>query len=67
MVATLIYACLRREELLWLMPDDIDWYPDTFGLIRVRAKTIGDESWQPKTKVNRAVPIRSSLRHYLDK
>jgi integrase len=33
----------------------------------VRAKTIGDESWQPKTKVNRAVPISSSLRHYLDK
>ncbi|HTW63955.1 MAG TPA: site-specific integrase [Bryobacteraceae bacterium] len=67
MVATLIYAGLRREELLWLTPDDIDWSAGTFGLIRVRAKTIGDESWQPKTKVNRAVPISSSLRHYLDK
>jgi len=67
MAATLIYAGLRREELLWLTPDDIDWSAGTFGLIRVRAKTIDDEFWQPKTKVNRAVPISSSLRHYLDK
>ena len=67
MVATLIYAGLRREELLWLTPDDIDWSAGAFGLIRVRAKTIENEFWQPKTKVNRAVPISSSLRHYLDK
>jgi integrase len=67
MVATLIYAGLRREEMLWLTPDDIDWSSGTFGLIRVRAKTVCNEFWQPKTKVNRAVPISSSLRHYLDK
>jgi integrase len=62
-----IYAGLRREELLWLTPDDIDWSAGSFGLIRVRAKTIDDAFWQPKTKVNRAVPISSSLRLYLDK
>jgi hypothetical protein len=35
-------------------------------MIRIRAKTIDGESWQPKTKVNRAVPISSTLRRYLD-
>ena len=67
MTAMLIYAGLRREELLWLTPEDIDWSAGTFGLIRVRAKTVDEEFWQPKTKVNRAVPISSSLRLYLDK
>jgi integrase len=67
MVATLIYAGLRREELLWLTPDDIDWKAGTYGMIRIRAKTVGKESWQPKTKTNRAVPISSRLRPYLDK
>jgi integrase len=67
MVAMLIYAGVRREELLWLTPDDIDWSSGQYGLIRVRAKTVQEEFWQPKTKVNRAVPISSSLRLYLDK
>src|SRR5688572_13072294 len=67
MIATLILAGLRREELLWLTPDDLDAKAGTFGLIRVRAKTIAGESWQPKTKRNRAVPVSSRLRHYLDK
>jgi integrase len=67
MVATLIYAGLRREELLWLTHDDLDLSAGTHGLIRVRAKTIGGESWQPKTKRNRAVPVSSRLRLYLDK
>jgi integrase len=67
MVATLIYAGLRREELLWLTHDDIDWKAGKFGLIRVRAKTIEGVSWEPKTKKNRAVPVSSSLRLYLDK
>jgi integrase len=67
MVATLIYAGLRREELLWLTHDDIDWKAGKFGLIRVRAKTIDGVAWEPKTKKNRAVPISSSLRLYLDK
>jgi integrase len=67
MVATLIYAGLRREELLWLTHDDIDWTAGKFGLIRVRAKTIDGVSWEPKTKKNRAVPVSSTLRLYLDK
>jgi integrase len=64
MVATLIFAGLRREELLWLTLDDVDLER---GMIRVRAKTVQGESWQPKTKVNRVVPISSVLRSYLDK
>ena len=69
MVATLIYAGLRREELLWLTHDDIDLSRRNggHGLIRVRAKTIDGQFWQPKTKRNRAVPISSALRGYLDK
>lgn len=77
MVALYIYAGLRREEALWLTLDDIDLRPvarggagggggrQGFGMIRVRAKTIGGRSWQPKTKVNRAVPISSDLARYL--
>ncbi len=67
MVATLIFAGLRREELLWLTPDDVDFTSGARGLLRVRAKTIAGESWQPKTKINRAVPIHSRLRLLLDK
>jgi integrase len=62
MVAVLIYAGLRREELLWLTIADVDL---NAGLIRVRAKTINGQSWQPKTKVNRVVPISITLRSYL--
>lgn len=65
-VAVLIYAGLRREEALWLTVEDIDFKTGANGMIRVRAKTIGGESWQPKTKVNRAVPISRMLRGYLD-
>jgi integrase len=67
MVAVLIYAGLRREELLWLTAEDLDWKSDGKGLIRVRAKTINGESWQPKTKKNRAVPISNCLRGFLEK
>ncbi len=35
-------------------------------MIRVHAKTVDGEHWEPKTKVNRAVPISSALRVYLD-
>jgi integrase len=67
MVATLIYAGLRREELTWLTPDDLDLASGVHGLIRIRAKTVENENWQPKTRKNRVVPINSSLRVYLDK
>ena len=38
MVATLTYAGLRREELLWLTKDDVDL---DARVIRVQAKTVG--------------------------
>jgi integrase len=66
-VATLIFAGLRREELLWLRPEDLNWDSGPYGLIRIHAKTIEGESWEPKTKKNRGVPISSRLRPYLDK
>ena len=58
MVAVLIYAGVRREEMIWLTHDDVDL---DARLIRVRAKTLGGEFWEPKTKRNRAVPISASL------
>lgn len=64
MVATLIYAGLRREELLWLRLEDIV-LAAPYSMIHVRAKTVGGESWQPKTKQNRAVPIIADLLRYL--
>ncbi len=67
MVAMYIYAGLRREELLWLTSNDIDFQAGMYGMIRVHAKTVDGEHWEPKTKVNRAVPISSALREYLDR
>ena len=64
MVATLIYAGLRREELLWLTTEDVSLRK---GLIQVRAKTVENERWQPKTARNRGVPISQALRSYLEK
>lgn len=66
MAATLIYGGLRREELLWLTLEDVDLKSGPHGMIRIRAKTVQEESWQPKTKVNRIVPISSTLRRILD-
>lgn len=62
-----IYAGLRREEALWLTVDDRDLETGPHGMIRVRAKTVEGQSWQPKTKVNRVVPVSSALRAYLDR
>ncbi len=67
MVAVLIFAGLRREELLWLTKADFDQSSGPYGLLRIRAKTVDGESWQPKTKQNRAVPVSRRLREYLDK
>jgi integrase len=62
LVATLIYAGLRREEALWLTIDDVDLDK---RLIYVRAKLINGEHWQPKTRRNRVVPISSDLHKVL--
>ncbi len=67
MVALYIYAGLRREEALWLTAEDVDLKAGAYGMLRIRAKTVNGEYWQPKTKVNRVVPISSTLRKYLDR
>ena len=67
MVAMYIYAGLRHEETLWLTLDDVDLNAGKYGMIRIQAKTVNGEFWQPKTKVNRTVPISSALRSYLDR
>jgi len=66
-VALYIYAGLRREEALWLREGDVDFAAGPNGMIRVQAKHVGKEYWEPKTKVNRVVPISRALRGYLDR
>jgi integrase len=58
LVATYIYAGLRRAEALWLTDADVDFKR---RLIYVRAKTVGGDSWKPKTGKNRVVPISETL------
>lgn len=67
MVAVYIYAGLRREELCWLTVGDLDFSVGSNGMIRLCAKTVNGTFWEPKTKSNRAVPISSTLRAYLDR
>lgn len=63
MVAVLIYAGLRREEVIWLTREDVDL---TAGMIRVWKKTVNGETWRPKTRPNRRIPISSALLRYLN-
>ena len=67
MVAVYIYAGLRREEALWLTRKDISLSSGKYRGIYVQAKTVNGEFWEPKTKVNRAVPISRTLRSYLER
>ncbi len=67
MVATYIYAGLRREEAIWLTTEDMDFTIGRSGVIRVQAKTIEGDFWEPKTKVNRIVPVSRTLRTILDR
>jgi len=60
--AVYILAGLRREEALWLTPDDVDV---DRRLIHVRAKTLGGEYWCPKTKTDRVVPMGVRLHEIL--
>ena len=66
MVAMYIYAGIRREEALWLTLEDVDLKAGTHGVIRIHSKTVNGEFWEPKTKVNRVVPISKALRAYLN-
>jgi integrase len=45
----------------------VDFTAGDNGMLRIRAKTINGKFWEPKTKTNRAVPISSTLRKYLDR
>lgn len=67
LVAIYIFAGVRREEALWLTWKDIDLDAGKYGVLHVRSKTVDGEFWQPKTKVNRVVPISRKLREYLDR
>ena len=62
MVATLIFAGLRREECLWLRKRDIDLAART---IRICSKEDGDTLWTPKTNADRSVPVSSDLMRFL--
>jgi integrase len=58
--ATCIYAGLRRAEALWLTVDDVQLRRIP-PLLQIRAKEIDGAFWEPKTKVNRVVPVSSAL------
>jgi integrase len=62
--ATFIYSGIRREELCWLTWDDVD-LKSARPVLRIRAKTINGESWMPKTKRDRVVPISIALLAFL--
>ncbi len=64
LIACAIYAGLRREELCWLTWEDVDLNEEK-PLLRVRSKTVDGDSWMPKTKRNRFVPIHPWLHPYL--
>ena len=64
-VAIMIYAGLRRSEMLWLTSRDIDRGP-RYGVIRIVAKQVKGIHWQPKTVVERSIPISEALAVYLD-
>ncbi|MHB1157658.1 MAG: tyrosine-type recombinase/integrase [Phycisphaerales bacterium] len=68
MVAMLIYAGVRRGELLWLTNDDVDLAAGRHGMLRIRPKEHTGETWHGKTPGSiRAIPISSQLRSYLDR
>ncbi len=62
MVATLIFAGLRREACLWLRKRDVDLDART---IRVCSKEDDGELWTPKTNADRNVPVSSDLMRFL--
>ena len=63
-IATAVFAGLRREELCWLTRADLERDGEPW-VLRVRAKTIDGESWQPKTKRDRKIPVSPRLREVL--
>lgn len=57
-VAVMIYAGLRRGEIVWLTKQHVDMEN---RVIRIRPKKDGDTFWQSKTKTNRVIPISQDL------
>lgn len=53
MVAVLIYAGVRRDELLWLTHDDVDFKIGASGMLHIRAKTIDGRFWQDQLLTSR--------------
>ncbi len=65
-VATLIYAGLRREELLWLRRSDIVTDDSGRSSILIHAKTFDGITWIPKNKISRSIPVSDVLKPFLD-
>lgn len=61
-VSVLVFAGVRRSEACWLRVDDYDRGRE---LLSIRRKTIGNETWEPKTKRNRVVPVSARLAEVL--
>ncbi len=64
LVATLIFAGLRRGEVCWLTWEDVELGRDP-PMLHIRGKTMNGMFWQPKTKKSRRIPISSRLRPFL--
>jgi len=58
LLAVAVTAGLREQELAWLTWDDIDLGA---GVIRVRAKRDGEETWYPKNRRARNVPLTDEI------
>lgn len=66
MVAVLIFAGLRRDELLWLRTSDIIERGGTLRIL-VRAKVYDGVKWRPKNKKDRYVPVSPALNPFLQR
>lgn len=58
MVAVCIFAGPRREAVTWLTNEDVDMKN---RVLHIRAKEIDGEYWEPKTGLNRSIPISDRL------
>ena len=59
----------RAPQIRFLTKKQIqDLKAGKYGVLRIQAKTTKEgEFWEPKTKVNRVVPVSRTLRSYLDR
>jgi len=59
-VAVMVFAGLRREEVVWLTPADLD-LDRQWLTVRAKSDPTTHESWQPKNRRNRGVAVSSAL------